>query len=234
MVSVILTGDPETPGWVASKKSIQQQTYRSFELIESPISYANWQLAVARNRGYLNSAGKYLLFVNAGDVLHKNFLKKTVEQAAGYQANALVGVATDVVGTHMSHYYSVDNFFWQNQLFVETLISRALFELVDGFRVLQTEPAYDAAIEEWDFWVRAMRAGMIVLTVSEPLLTPAEPDRLDRTRVYASMFQRRHADLFNTIFELVPLEEADKFGQPLPAARRIWRRVKTYFQEIFA
>lgn len=228
LVSVVLVGRKDTPGWKASRSSIDQQSYSNYEVVEREVALPALRLSFARNLAYQDTAGEFLLFVNAGDVLDKTFLEKAIRTAQYYPANTLVGVYSLAAGAAVHPDITLEGMLWRNQFFIETLIPRVLFEMVGGFRILNTETSYDSVVEEWDFWVRALRAGMVPVQINEYLLAPADPERLNRTRVYASMFQRRNADLFNALFELIPLEEAT------PPPLSFGGRVKNYLKEIFA
>lgn len=145
----------------------------------------NQGLAVARASAVDASSSTLITILDADDVWlpdHLALLEALFEERAGLvTSNALKwveGKALGKAGNVASHPIPAPDkqlarLLDQNFLFIGSMFSRADYDLVGGFRVVGNK------CEDWDFWLRLVRAGRFVSAVSIPtVLYRVRPDSL--------------------------------------------------------
>jgi glycosyltransferase involved in cell wall biosynthesis len=122
------------------------------------ITQDNTGVCIARNNAILASHGKYILCLDADDLISPNFLIETV----GFlEHNIDIKVVTSTVrffgrriGKLVPKSYSLEKLLAQNQLVVTSLFRRSDFNRVGGFNNSMIE-----GFEDWDFWIRIIKDG---------------------------------------------------------------------------
>lgn len=122
------------------------------------ISQENTGVCTARNNAIMGSNGKYILCLDADDLISPNFLVETVNLL---EQDNDIKVATSNVyffgrrkGKLVPKSYSLEILLAQNQLVITSLFRRSDFNRVGGFSNSMSE-----GFEDWDFWIRMIKDG---------------------------------------------------------------------------
>ena len=148
----------------------------------SIINQPNRGLSAARNAGITIARGKYIVCLDADDMLAPNYIKKCIDY--GKLTN------TDIVGTGIKFFGDIDGehlfnpcptyamLLSLNQLHCAALFKKEIWEKVGGF-----DEGMREGYEDWDFWLRVLREGYKASTVQEPLLLYRKhgPSMISRT-----------------------------------------------------
>lgn len=161
-------------------KSALNQTYKNMEIIvvddgsvdrtlKSLEAYKykikifpieNSGVSVARNYGWQQAEGGYLLFLDADDLLEPSYLARTIPMmAAGV---GVVSTGMQRFGLQNEYIQPRISTFMRNDLPITSLIRREAFEEVNGF-----DPSI--MYEDWDLWLRIIKAGWSIAMLNEPL-----------------------------------------------------------------
>jgi hypothetical protein len=138
--------------------SIKEQTYKNYEII---IVDNKTDLPSARNEGIKKSKGEYVLCLDVDDKILPTFLEK------------MVGVGDIVTCHHMdqdgvigyvNENFSIDAFMEGNRIISGSLFKREIWDNIGGY----DEDMKDG-YEDWDYNIRAVKAGYKVEMINEPL-----------------------------------------------------------------
>lgn len=138
--------------------NLNKQTYKDFEII---IVKDKTDLPSARNEGIRRSKGEYIMPMDVDDCLREDYLEKTVDKG-------------DVVTT--GHYNNSEkcnlparNIELADLLRTNIVIACSLYKK----KVWKDVGGYDedlkSGYEDWDFWIRVMKAGYKIEVIPEPL-----------------------------------------------------------------
>ena len=166
-----------------SIKSVARQTYQNIELFvindgstdDSECRIQNSELrtinylkqenqgvVVARNNAFNHAKGKYIVFLDCGDELEKNYVSECVNVLENehnihwvYSVTLQISDKDGDFNRFWSfHEFDIyDNFSRAVQL-VTSMMRRELFEDLGGF-----DPDFQHGYEDWAFWVKACRLG---------------------------------------------------------------------------
>lgn len=125
--------------------------------------------AEARNVGIKHSRGKFILPLDADDLIHPSFLEKTIDVL-------LNNPNVDIVYTDLKEFGERNNIVragdwtpsrlpFQNHLNYCSLYRREVWESVGGYDAKQKKPTY----EDWDFWIGCAEKGFNGQRIPEPL-----------------------------------------------------------------
>ncbi|MGB3507791.1 MAG: glycosyltransferase, partial [Microcoleaceae cyanobacterium] len=138
---------------------------KSLRLIEKE----NTGVPDSRNIGINHSFGKFILFVDADDKIHPNFLAETL---AVLKQNSQVGfVYTDIqkfgFEENLESFgdFNVKRFLSENQAPVTSLFRREIFPQVGGFKTVMEQ-----GWEDWEFWISAYQKGWLGYRLEKPYL----------------------------------------------------------------
>jgi glycosyltransferase involved in cell wall biosynthesis len=189
LVSVIIPVYNAAGTLLEAVLSVLEQTYKGFEVIlvmdrgsvdestkvVSDIGYLirgpvrcyfvdHMTAAEARNYGADQSAGEFLLFLDADDKLDAEYLCKTV-LAMQLGSDLNVGV----VSTDMRYFGTANDYVRQklstpssNDMPITSLVRREAFDSVKGFDKTMLW-------DDWDLWLRIIKAGWKVSFIHESL-----------------------------------------------------------------
>jgi glycosyltransferase involved in cell wall biosynthesis len=150
-------------------------------------------LAGARNSGASMSTSRWLIFLDADDTLHPEYVRSMMERVEDAKTALLVQPSTqgfypdgswdetaDLIPPHASLLQG-------NHMVIGTMCDRELFNQVGGFD--DKLPV----LEDWDLWIRLHRAGSKITTCPEAIyqvgVNPAsrnQPQNL-HTEVYGAI-----------------------------------------------
>ncbi len=150
---IVNDGSPDDTPAVA-RDLIARHPDRSIKLVDKK----NGGLVDARNAGVRASSGEFILFLDADDKIHPEFLKGTVQilvekQHVGFVYTAVqhFGARTDVWGGGP---FSAERLLRENQMACTTLFRRQMFDEVGGLKSEMKE-----GFEDWEFWISGLEKG---------------------------------------------------------------------------
>jgi len=131
---------------------------------------SNRGVSRARNRGSAEAAGAFIVFLDADDVLERDYVARCHEAlsaegprvAYAYTQMRYFGEQN---GIHRSGPFSPQRLLAGNLVNASALIRRPAFEEIGGFNA-----AWTLAHEDWELWVRLLSRGWTGVFVPEPLL----------------------------------------------------------------
>jgi len=157
------------------------------------INQENKGLAEARNTGIKASKGKYILPLDADDLIHPEMLQKTVsllkthpEIAIAYTDVKHFGSANRIV---CAGEYDFKRLCFQNHLNYCSLYRREAWESAGGYN-----PNMVWGYEDWDFWISCGEKGYYGKRFSEPLFMY----RVKETSMYTKALEH-HSELMARI-----------------------------------
>jgi glycosyltransferase involved in cell wall biosynthesis len=162
-IVIVDDGSPDDTAAVA-EGLIAGHPDRRIRLVRQP----NAGLAAARNAGIAASTGRYILPLDADDVLMPEMLARTVALL-----DAEPGVA--IAYTDFEHFgadrrrvrvgvWNLEALAYSNQLGICSLFRREVWTAVGGYN-----PNMARGYEDWDFWIGAAERGFEARHIAEPL-----------------------------------------------------------------
>lgn len=206
--------------------SIQAQTYRALEILivddGSTDEFTLRQLerynndvihviassqngpAAARNIGFKNARGKYLLLWDADDLFHSTFTEKAVNILNNFPKIGAVSSWALCFGFEDYIWYctggGLENFKNSTTCPVCSLVRRDAWTNTGGF-----DESYRIGYEDWDFWIRLTKQNWLVYIIPE-ILFYYRQKRNSRVRdtfiQHASIYEQlvlKHPDVFSKI-----------------------------------
>lgn len=153
-VIVVNDGSPDNTSEVAKMFDVK--------LIEKE----NGGLSSARNAGIKEATGEWILTLDADDKIAPDFVEKCLKYNDEY----------DIIGTGQQEFGDTDrkylfkqnpthaDFLQNNQINCCSLFRKEIWETIGGY-----DEEMKLGYEDWDFWMRATKAGYKVITVPEYL-----------------------------------------------------------------
>jgi glycosyltransferase involved in cell wall biosynthesis len=134
------------------------------------VAQENQGVSAARNHGATLAQGKYLVFLDADDVLESCYLTRCLEALKGQ------GQQVAYAYTGMRYFGSEDKIYCSrpfdpkallagNYVHASALILRSAFDVVGGF-----DPTWRLGNEDYELWIRMLYHGFHGVLVPEPLL----------------------------------------------------------------
>ncbi|MFD2727408.1 glycosyltransferase family 2 protein [Hyunsoonleella rubra] len=126
------------------------------------ISQKNGGLSNARNTGVKRSKGEYILPLDADDLLHKDFLKKTVpvlqtkDEVGVVTCNSkhFTGDTTNVINEWRPKGNTYKYLLYLNQIVATSLFRKTCWEQVGGY-----DENMKNGFEDWEFWLSLTKNG---------------------------------------------------------------------------
>lgn len=139
---------------------VYEQTFKNYETI---IVDTETDLPTARNVGIKKAKGEYILALDVDNILKPDYLEKTLDKG-------------DIVATHLQffgdsngkytpHEPTLEDFNGGNVIDANALFKKEVWEKVGGY-----DESMKDGWEDYDFWVRCMRAGYKITVIPELLL----------------------------------------------------------------
>lgn len=162
-VIIVNDGSPDDTGRVARQLAAKHPAH-TIVVLTKP----NGGLADARNAGIRAARGRYILPLDADDILMPDFLSETVglldrhpEIAVAYTDLQCFGGSTEVITKGEFG----RNLMIENRVAYCSLYRRELWEAVGGYN-----PNMSVGYEDWDFWVGAVERGLRGQRIPQTLL----------------------------------------------------------------
>ena len=192
-------------------RSVRAQTYKNWEIVvvagdEDAVRAATRftkdnltivqdggrGLANARNIGIAAAKGRYIVPLDADDMLAPKFMARTVPFMVQHEIVGtyleMFGARAGVVATPPFERSKMLN---ENPLFVCSMFSKALWEQVHGYDVAPF------GYQDWSFWLSCIEAGARVHVVAEPLFRYRTHDGQD------SAFCLKHDNVLRAMIRLI-------------------------------
>jgi len=189
-ISVIIPCYNNKSTIIETIKSVQNQTYKNFEIIviddgsteniytiiepflkNSNISFYSQQnkgVSSARNTGASFASGKYLLFLDADDLIEETYIEKAIIEIEKDFKVKLVYPKCRFIGRKneswvLPSYENFKNFLIGNCIIVSSVIRKEDFDKTNGFDESLT------FYEDWDLWISILKEGGTVKQLNEEL-----------------------------------------------------------------
>lgn len=171
---------------------------RSTRVLHKP----NGHLSSARNHGFKNATGEYVLALDADDWFKPSYLSKAVAVMDKDQSVGVVTCYMQCFGASKQRWKplggSIENFLYRTQCTASSLIRRSAWEMVGGY-----DENMKLGLEDWEFWIRVTSSGWEVAVIPEFLFyyritgksmsdletTPNKPEIID-------YMVNKHRDLY--------------------------------------
>ena len=211
---------------IENLESLQEQTYQNFEVVvvndgsTDPktlevlenleqrfpsldlrvYSQGNQGLPATRNTGIREARGKWILTLDADDMIAPDYLEKSITLA---QAKDLDFVVTDIQNFGVQVFINRANINLYDELFTNRLPSCAFFKK----SVLLHEPydvGFRAGFEDWELWIRLLDKGYRGEVIHEPLYRYRRKAESMLTRTHfqrpelISKIREKHAELYTS------------------------------------
>lgn len=182
LVSVIIPCYNQAQYLSEAIESVLNQTYNNIEVIvvddgspdnteqvarKYPVKYIkkeNGGVSSARNAGIKASNGKWILTLDADDIIDKDYIKKAVGLNDIVSSNLKTFGLENGVWDSPNTYPTFEQELWQNQIHCCSLFKKEIWEKVGGY-----DENMKNGYEDWDFYTRAMYYGYKTTVIREPL-----------------------------------------------------------------
>ena len=147
---IVNDGSTDSTGEVAARYAASDPR---FKFVETP----NGGVIKARNLGVKSSTGKYLLFLDADDILMPEYMEKAMALFRARPELKVVGGQAEVFGkgipksVRKTPPFSMERLIANNCIYVTSFVPREEFERVGGFA-----EGLAAGWEDWDFWMSVL------------------------------------------------------------------------------
>jgi peptidoglycan/xylan/chitin deacetylase (PgdA/CDA1 family) len=197
-------------------------------------------VAVARNRGAGETRSPYIVFLDADDVLARDYIERTAARLDADEGLSFVSCAVQAFEGASYTWKPKDctalTTLTHGSVHVSSIFRRTLWDAVGGFDA--SLPAY----EDLDFWLRAIRLGFRGEILDQPLLLyRVRPDSRYRRGIEPGAYQaamtaiiEKHLDFIRDIGPDVLLSKERFLVEVLDYQRGLQQRREACIQELVA
>ena len=161
-IIIVNDGSPDNTQDVSEK--LQRRYPKKIQVI----SQKNSGVSAARNHAISRSKGKYILPLDADDLIDKKIVSSSLKTMNDTHSD-IVYVDTQCFGDKDHRIekqpFSENNFLYENLCNVTSLFKRDVWDNVGGYADNMKE-----GYEDWEFWINAYKRGYKFQLLSEPLL----------------------------------------------------------------
>jgi len=159
----VIVNDGSKDGSLSILKEFESKDSR-FRVIDK----VNEGPAIARNTAIANSDGKYILPLDADDILDPTYIEKAVSYLESHPEIKLVYSKCDFFGDRKGAFeladYDYKRQLWFNSITCTAVYRRSDYDLTQGYN-----PNMKAVYEDWDFWLSLLNEGDKVYKIPEVL-----------------------------------------------------------------
>ena len=152
----------------------------------------NLHLSGTRNRGISLSNGKYILPLDADDMIDESYVQKAVEVIEGNTSIGAVYCRADLFGTQSGRWdlpdYSVDYMIMDNIVFASALFLKSDWEKVGGY-----SEKLKVGLEDYDFWLSILELDKEIFQIPEVLFYYRKKERSMTTDSLDNLSARQEA-----------------------------------------
>jgi len=163
-VSVVTALGPNRRYFQQARESIFKQTFQDFEwLIEEGAGLAN-----ARNQGFRRAKGEYVAIMDADDISLPRRLATEVAYLDSHPEVSVIGTWGYRMGTRAGVCEPPEDvslralFMWDRIIHTSAMMRKE--------DVMPFGPYRDVMFEDWDLWIRLVKAGKVIRNIPEPLV----------------------------------------------------------------
>jgi len=128
----------------------------------------NMRPSGTRNKGIAQANGKYILPLDADDIIDKTYIEKAVKIIEKKDTIGAVYCKAELFGERSGPWnlpdYSMDHMLLDNIVFITALFRKDDWEKVGGFSI-----EMDAGMEDYDFWLSILQIGKEIYQIPEIL-----------------------------------------------------------------
>ena len=162
----------------------------------------NQGVSNARNNGILFSRGKYILPLDADDIIASTYVEKAVSILESHPEYKLVYCKAEKFGKESGIWqlpeYKFEDLLWNNMIFCSAMYRRCDYEKTKGYN-----PTMVFGIEDWDFWLSLLSPEDKVYRIDEVLFY-YRVKTVSRTTALSTKFEtsarqicRNHPELYD-------------------------------------
>jgi glycosyltransferase involved in cell wall biosynthesis len=129
--------------------SIQDDRISLFNIANNGVSYA-------RNYAIEQSSGKYILPLDADDIIHTEFIAKAIKVMESEVSPTIVYSDVEFIGAKKGKLNTAD-FSYKNILLNNIIVCTALFKRTDFDKTNGYDASFINGWEDWDFWLSLLR-----------------------------------------------------------------------------
>jgi glycosyltransferase involved in cell wall biosynthesis len=126
----------------------------------------NEGLSSARNMGIRSSTGRYILPLDADDLIHPDYTREAVKLLDENDDIKLVYAHAEFFGCEQGHWdlpdFIIERLALENTIYCSAIYRRRDYEQTDGY---STDMIH--GMEDWDFWLRILKDGGKVYRIPE-------------------------------------------------------------------
>ena len=139
-------------------------------------NYPNWividkkneGVSIARNIGIANCHGKYILPLDADDIIHEKYVERCVEVLDAHPEYKVVYRRARIFGAVNKEWimppFSMENMLCQNCIYCSAMYRKSDFDKMSGYN-----PNMKEGLEDWDFWISFLSDDSKVFQIDEIL-----------------------------------------------------------------
>ena len=177
----------------------------------------NGGVSDTRNYGIARSAGKYILPLDADDLIDSEYIQEAVSVLEHNPSVKVVYCNAELFGEQSGQWnlpdYSFEGLLRSNMIFVTALFRKSDYLQTEGF-----SPEMKGGLEDWDFWLSLLETGGDVYKLSQTYFLYRIRDK-SRTRLVDEALEtrlrlivyKRHIDTYvkywGTPFELIRFKD---------------------------
>ncbi len=158
---IVNDGSPDNTEEVAKLYCKKDSRYRY-------VSQHNKGLSSARNTGINNSKGKYILPLDADDIIDSTYIEKAVSHFIQFPDTKLVYCKADRFGKDNRDWelpsYEYECFIWDNCIFCSAMYRRCDYDKTNGYNENMVH-----GLEDWDLWLSLLKPEDNVYRIDEVL-----------------------------------------------------------------
>lgn len=158
------------------------------------IEQKNQGLALARNNGIKASVGKYILPLDADDLIDPTYIEKAIKHFQEHPDTSIVYCRAQLFGAVNQDWdlpqYNYESFIWMNCIFCSAVFKRADYDKTIGYN-----PNMIYGFEDWDLWLSILSKDSTVYQIDEPLFFYRKKSQSMTTTTHEQM-----RDLYSIIY----------------------------------
>lgn len=198
------------------------------------IHQKNMGLATARNTGILNSRGKYILPLDADNLIKADYILKAVRILEKNQADIVYaepeffGEINPIRFFHPKE-FDINEIFFGNYIDACAVYRRNVWELTGGYDVNMPFPGH----EDWEFWINAYKYGFKFVYLKEKLFyyrvcnnsMIVKTTKTDKENFNHRYIVNKHFDIFlnlNSNYWKLKEIRKNELGNPFRSALRFF------------
>ncbi len=171
----------------------------------------NSGVCITRNNAIKHSRGKYILPLDADDIIEPDYLEMAVNVFENKTDVKVVNCLADQFGEHCGSWflpeYSFNELLWNNTLICASMFRRSDFDKTIGYN-----PNMEMGCEDWDFWLSLLGPNDVVYRIGEVLfhyrvrLVSRSTDAAKAHKLIYRQIVRNHMDYYEEYIDnLIPM-----------------------------